>query len=68
MRRQRLKVILPAAPGGPIHEDLSAVAALVEAGELSPVVDRTYALADAAEGLRHLEGGHARGKAVITVP
>jgi NADPH:quinone reductase-like Zn-dependent oxidoreductase len=68
VRRQRLKVILPAAPDGPIHEDLSAVAALVEAGELSPVVDRTYALADAAEGLRHLEGGHARGKAVITVP
>jgi NADPH:quinone reductase-like Zn-dependent oxidoreductase len=68
VRRQRLKVILPAAPDGPIHEDLSAVAALVEAGELSPVVDRTYALSDAAEGLRHLEGGHARGKAVITVP
>jgi NADPH:quinone reductase-like Zn-dependent oxidoreductase len=31
------------------------------------VLDRTYPLADAAEGLRHVEQGHARGKVVITV-
>ncbi|MFD9001422.1 NAD(P)-dependent alcohol dehydrogenase [Streptomyces sp. NPDC059582] len=66
--RQRLRPILPATPAGPIHADLLAVTALVEAGELHPVVDRTYALADAAEGVRHVEEGHARGKAVVTVP
>jgi NADPH:quinone reductase-like Zn-dependent oxidoreductase len=66
--RPRLGVILPAAPAGPTQEDLLAVTALIEAGELTPVVDRTYPLADAAEGVRHVEQGHARGKAVITVP
>jgi NADPH:quinone reductase-like Zn-dependent oxidoreductase len=66
--RQQLRVILPAAPAGPTREDLVAVTALIEAGTLAPVVDRTYALADAGEGVRHVERGHARGKAVVTVP
>ncbi|MFE9936421.1 NAD(P)-dependent alcohol dehydrogenase [Streptomyces hirsutus] len=65
--RQRLRPILPAAPAGPVREDLLAVTALIEAGTLTPVVDRSYALADAAEGVRHVERGHARGKAVVTV-
>ncbi|QNP74867.1 NAD(P)-dependent alcohol dehydrogenase [Streptomyces roseirectus] len=66
--RQRLRVILPAAPAGPTHEDLLAVTALIEAGKLTPVIDRTYTLAEAAEGVRHVERGHARGKVVVTVP
>lgn len=65
--RQHLRVILPAAPAGPTHEDLLAVTALIEAGKLTPMIDRTYPLADAAEGVRHVEQGHARGKAVVTV-
>jgi NADPH:quinone reductase-like Zn-dependent oxidoreductase len=64
--RQRLRPILPAVPAGPTHEDLLAVTALIDAGKLTPVVDRTYPLADAAEGVRHVEQGHARGKAVVT--
>lgn len=66
--RQQLRPILPAAPAGPTHEDLLAVTALIEAGKLVPVVDRTYPLTDVAEGVRHVEQGHARGKAVVTVP
>lgn len=65
--RQSLRPILPTTPDGPGHEDLLAVAALVEAGQLTPVVGRTFALADAAEAVRHVEEGHARGKTVITV-
>ncbi|MDT0569456.1 NAD(P)-dependent alcohol dehydrogenase [Streptomyces sp. DSM 3412] len=65
--RRRLRPILPSPPSGPTHDDLLAVAALIESGELTPVVDRTYPLADTAEGVRHMERGHARGKAVITV-
>jgi NADPH:quinone reductase-like Zn-dependent oxidoreductase len=49
------------------QEDLRTLGELVEAGKLTPVVDRTYPLAEAAEALRYLEGGHARGKVVITV-
>ncbi|RKN03571.1 NAD(P)-dependent alcohol dehydrogenase [Streptomyces radicis] len=66
--RQRLRPIHPAVPAGPTLDDLRAVAALIDAGTVTPVVDRTYPLADTAEGLRHVESGHARGKAVITVP
>ncbi|MEU9363299.1 NAD(P)-dependent alcohol dehydrogenase [Streptomyces avermitilis] len=65
--RQQLRLILPAAPAGPTHEDLLAVTALIEAGKLTPVVDRTYPMTDAAEGVRHVEQGHAHGKAVVTV-
>ncbi len=45
----------------------AAVTELIEDGKLTPVVDRTYPLADTAEGLRHAEQGHARGKVDITV-
>jgi NADPH:quinone reductase-like Zn-dependent oxidoreductase len=32
-----------------------------------PVMDRTYALPDAADAIRYIEQGHARGKVVIAV-
>lgn len=65
--RQRLRPIVPATPDDPVHEDLLAVTALIEAGRVTPVVGRTYSLADAAEAVRHVEEGHARGKTVLTV-
>ncbi|MER7178077.1 NAD(P)-dependent alcohol dehydrogenase [Streptomyces hyaluromycini] len=65
--RQRLRPLVPTVPDGPVHEDLLAVTALIEAGRVTPVVDRTYPLADTAAGVRHVEQGHARGKTVITV-
>jgi NADPH:quinone reductase-like Zn-dependent oxidoreductase len=51
----------------PNHEDLIVLKDLVESGKLRPVVDRTYPLAGTAEALRHIEGGHARGKVVVIV-
>ena len=60
---QRLRPL----PSRQNQQELLAVTALIEDGKLTPVVDRTYPLADTAEGLRHLEQGHARGKAVVTV-
>jgi NADPH:quinone reductase-like Zn-dependent oxidoreductase len=49
------------------RQDLIDVTGLIDDGKLTPVVARTYSLADAAEGLRHVEQGHTRGKIVITV-
>jgi NADPH:quinone reductase-like Zn-dependent oxidoreductase len=46
--------------------DLHALKDLIEAGKVSPVIDRTYPLSEALEAMRYLEGGHARGKVVIT--
>ena len=40
---------------------------LIEGGKLTPIVDRTYPLADTAGGLSYMEHGHARGKVVVTV-
>jgi NADPH:quinone reductase-like Zn-dependent oxidoreductase len=39
----------------------------VEDGRISPVIDRAYPLEEAAEALRYLEAGHARGKVVVVV-
>ena len=47
--------------------DLVAIAALMEAGKVTPVIDRRYALADVPAAIRYLEEGHARGKVIITV-
>ena len=49
------------------REDLQTMAELIEAGKVSPVIDRTYPLRETPEAIRHLEQGHARGKIVITV-
>ena len=54
------------ATGAP--EDLAALRDLMVAGKVVPVIDRRYSLRDAAEAIRYLEAGHARGKVVITVP
>ena len=48
------------------REDLQVLTGLIEAGKVTPVVDRTFALAEAAEAVRYLHEGRARGKVVIT--
>jgi NADPH:quinone reductase-like Zn-dependent oxidoreductase len=49
------------------HEDLLVLAELIESGKVTPVLDRTYPLADVPTAIRYVEEGHARGKVVITV-
>ena len=49
------------------QKDLVIIKELVEAGKVVPVIDRCYPLNEAAEALRYLGEGHARGKVVITV-
>jgi NADPH:quinone reductase-like Zn-dependent oxidoreductase len=49
------------------REDTLELAALLEAGDLVPVLDRTYDLAGAPEAVRYLEEGHTQGKVVITI-
>jgi NADPH:quinone reductase-like Zn-dependent oxidoreductase len=48
-------------------EDLLVLGGLIEAGKVTPVIDRTYPLSEAAEALGHVGAGHARGKVVISV-
>jgi NADPH:quinone reductase-like Zn-dependent oxidoreductase len=49
------------------HEDMIVLKDLIEAGKVTPVIDRTYPLAEVPKAIRYLEGGHAQGKVVITV-
>jgi len=49
------------------QEDLTILSELMEAGKVAPVIDKRYGLNEAAQALRYLEEGHARGKIVITV-
>ena len=48
-------------------EDLAVLRDLMETGKVTPVIDRVYRLGEAAQAVRYLEQGHARGKIVITV-
>jgi NADPH:quinone reductase-like Zn-dependent oxidoreductase len=61
--RQRLRPVMSKER----RDDLEALAELIEAGAVTPVVGRTYPLVDAPEAVRELEGGHARGKLVVVV-
>jgi NADPH:quinone reductase-like Zn-dependent oxidoreductase len=48
-------------------DDLLVLKELIEAGKVTPVIDRTYPLSETPEAVRYLEQGHARGKVVITL-
>jgi NADPH:quinone reductase-like Zn-dependent oxidoreductase len=49
------------------QKDLLIIKELLEAGKVVPVIDKRYPLSEAAEALRYLGKGHARGKVVITM-
>jgi NADPH:quinone reductase-like Zn-dependent oxidoreductase len=53
--------------GRMVQKDLETIGQLMEAGKVKVVIDRCYPLSEAAEALRYLGAGHARGKVVITV-
>jgi NADPH:quinone reductase-like Zn-dependent oxidoreductase len=49
------------------EEDLEELHELLEAGKVTPVVDRTFPLSEVPEAIRYLRDGRAHGKVVITV-
>jgi NADPH:quinone reductase-like Zn-dependent oxidoreductase len=49
------------------QKDLVSLRELLEAGKVTPVIDRRYSLREVPEAIRYLEAKHARGKVVITV-
>jgi NADPH:quinone reductase-like Zn-dependent oxidoreductase len=60
---QRMRMFVATSPA----EDLQQLAALIEAGTVAPVIDRTYPLSEAADAVRYLAEGHSRGKIILTV-
>jgi NADPH:quinone reductase-like Zn-dependent oxidoreductase len=51
----------------PTQNDYKMVADLMQAGKVTPVIDRRYKLSEVPEAIAYLEQGHARGKVVITL-
>lgn len=49
------------------YTDLEALTPLIESGQVTPVIDRTYTLAEVPDAIRHLEAGNVRGKVAITI-
>ena len=48
-------------------KDLTIMRELMEAGKVTPVIDKRYSLSEVPEAIRYVEEGHARGKVVITL-
>ncbi len=61
--RQRL-ISVTDKPNAP---DLETLAAMVDAGDIAPVIDRIYPLAEVPDAMHHLEDGHPKGKVVVSV-
>lgn len=51
----------------PNPEDLQLLKELIEAGKVSPVIDRTYPLNEVPDAVRYMLAGRARGKVVVTL-
>jgi NADPH:quinone reductase-like Zn-dependent oxidoreductase len=48
-------------------EDLAVLRDLLEAGTITPAIDRTFPLSETAAAMRYVQDGHARGKVVIAM-
>jgi NADPH:quinone reductase-like Zn-dependent oxidoreductase len=51
----------------PNIEDVDFMKELIEAGKVTPAIDKTYSLGEVPEAIAYVGEGHARGKVVITV-
>lgn len=60
---QRLGTFVATVKG----DDLNELTELVEAGHVTPKIDKTYPLGSVAEAIRYMQAGQARGKVVITI-
>jgi len=49
------------------RKDLAAITALCESGQITPIIDKKYALSEVPEAMRYVGEGRAKGKVVITV-
>lgn len=61
--RQTLKPMLASRK----QADLQTIVDMVEAGQLTPVIERAFPFEQAADAIKHVQAGHARGKVVIHV-
>jgi NADPH:quinone reductase-like Zn-dependent oxidoreductase len=51
----------------PNTEDLNFIKELIEDGNVTPIIDKTYPLSEVPEAIGYVGGGRAQGKVVISV-
>ena len=51
----------------PNSQDMDFLKELIEAGKVTPVIDKTYPLRETTEAFRYLDKGHARGKVIMNL-
>ena len=61
--RQRLTLLVPKEH----YADLERLTAYIEAGTVTPSIDRTYPLDQAADAMQQLMAGQVRGKIILTI-
>lgn len=61
-RRQKVKGLMSSEKA----DELTYLAGLVQSGQVTPLIDRTFPLADTADAMRYFASGKARGKVVLT--
>ena len=61
--RQKMKMFIAREH----YEELQFLSELIEAGKVTPVIDRTFSLTEVPEAIRYLDAGQSRGKLVISV-
>ena len=49
------------------HDDMKLLGELMQTGKMTPVIDRRYALGEAAKAMEYLEAGRARGKVIVSL-
>jgi NADPH:quinone reductase-like Zn-dependent oxidoreductase len=49
------------------HDDVASLKELIAAGDVTPIIDRTYSLDETPQALDHVAQGRAQGKVVITM-
>jgi len=47
--------------------DLLALTELIESGQVTPAINKTYPLSETITAIRHMRDGHARGKVIINI-
>lgn len=48
-------------------DDLDVIREMIEAGAVTPVIDRSYTLEETADAVRYVAAGHTRGKVIIAI-
>jgi NADPH:quinone reductase-like Zn-dependent oxidoreductase len=59
--------MIPMPPVEPKPEIKELFAELLEAGKLTPIIDRCYPLNEVPDAFRYYEKGHTRGRVIITI-